>query len=86
MFKAIILFSLFIIGIGVFLTQILIPLFVTKLEFFWLFKKKTKPIVSSSLEELESRVDQTVDAFTMVKNEVEETESKITKLKTKTKI
>ena len=88
MAKIIILFLLIILSILTIVTQILLPLFIPKLDFFWFFKhrKKTKLDSNSTLDELEVKVDNVIDEYVTVINEVDETLNKINKIKNKTKI
>jgi hypothetical protein len=77
------------------ISQIIIPLF-TKLEFFWLFRKKIhkeeieepKPIRSElqDLEELEKEVAQKTEEYASVIHKVEEAEEKIGNIKQKTEV
>lgn len=88
MAKIIIIFLLTIVSILTIVTQILLPLFIPKLEFFWFFKNKgkMKQTFTSSLDELDVKVDKVVEEYKTVNNEVDETLNKINKIKNKTKI
>jgi hypothetical protein len=66
------------------ITQVLIPSFTPDLEFFWIFKRQTKPSVSS-LDELEQEVDVKSKEWLSTKAKVNEADIKIKSLKSKTK-
>lgn len=70
------------------LTQIILPFFIQKLEFFWFFKKKNEEKIESlsTLDVLEEKVDNVVENYNIINDEVNETVKKVTKIKNKTKI
>lgn len=81
--KFVIIYGLeFLIGLTL-LTQVLIPLFVSDLPLFWLFKKSKpdKPQISS-LDDLEKEVD---DYHERVIPSVKQAEEKVNQIKNKTK-
>ena len=84
----VIIFLLTVISVLTIITQIILPLFIPKLEFFWFFKKKNKEKIqhSSTLDELEEKVDKAVEKYNVVNDEVNQTVNKINKIKNKTKI
>jgi uncharacterized protein YlxW (UPF0749 family) len=66
-------------------TQVLIPLLVPNLKFFWLFRKDSEPKkTNQTLSDLSDEVDETAEKSAEVKGKVDDVVAKVDEIKSKT--
>jgi|JI10StandDraft_1071094.scaffolds.fasta_scaffold944407_2 ABC-type Na+ efflux pump permease subunit len=78
MFKALIIFSVFLAAAVFLVFQVIVPLFSSKIPVMWSFRKSKPPV--TDLDYLERNVDVAIENFDKAANDVADVDDKVSQI------